>query len=557
MENAPSFLATIVFSLTLAYAGALVARAVRLPPLIGYLLAGVAVGPFTPGFVANQQIASEFAEIGIALMLFGVGIHFSVRDLIAVWHVAVPGALVQVAISASVGFAVAQLLFGWDTDAALVLGTAVAIASTAVATRVLEASGHLNARAGHIALGWLVMQDLVVVLALVLLPSVAGMKTGSLDQFAAALGQKLLQVSGFVAIVLFVGRALIPRLLAWTAIERSLELFRLAVIVVALGVAYASAELAGVSIALGAFFAGVVLAESDLSHQAAAETIPIQQVFTVLFFVSAGMLFDPIVLVRQPLQAIATVLTIVLVTGGCMSLILILARVPPAIAFAVAAALAQIGEFSFILTGLAVPLGMLSADGRDIVIGAAIITIVINPLLVRFAERAGVRLEASPRFRSWQRRPDRADAQSHAPGTSDHVIIVGHGRVGSIVAARLRDQGIDYLVVEQNLALARAVRDQGVPVVYGDAGWPEVLEAAHPETASLLIIAIPEHGNVRRIVRAAHDANPDLPVIVRTHSDAEAEWLRAQAIERVVMSEQRTGDEIAEYALKRFSDASS
>jgi CPA2 family monovalent cation:H+ antiporter-2 len=394
------------------------------------------------------------------------------------------------------------------------------------------------------------MQDLIVILALVLLPTATQVEGGGVAALAGALARKSLEVAGFVAVVLLVGRKLVPRVLAWTALERSREIFRLAVIVVALGVAYASAQLAGVSLALGAFFAGVVIAESDVSHQAAAESVPIQQVFTVLFFVSVGMLFDPEVLLRAPLHVLAIVLTILIGTGGVTLLILLVLRVGVSAAGAVAAALTQIGEFSFILAGLAVGAAMLPVEGRDLVLAAAIVTIVANPFLFRAVEAVTARLERLPRLRQWEHGPTETTARETIPALANHVIIIGHGRVGAVVAAALREQDVPYIVVEQNMALAREVRRDGVPVIYGDAGWPEVLGAARPEAARLLIIAIPERGNVRRIVQTARDANPDLPVIVRTHSDTEAEWLRTQAIDRIVMSEQHTAIEIAHHALR-------
>ena len=551
MQEAPTLLATIAISLALAYAGAVIVRALRLPTLLGYLFAGVAAGPFTPGFVADPRLTAELAEIGVALLLFGVGIHFSLKDLASVWRVAVPGALLQVGLSGSIGFGLGYLLLGWPALGAFVLGLAVAIASTAVATRVLEARGQLRSPAGRIALGWLVMQDLLVILALVLLPSIADPGNGGALEFAENVGRKLLQVGGFVAVVLLAGRKAIPWLLARTARDGSRELFRLAVIVLALGVAYAAAKLGGVSLALGAFFAGVVLAESDLSHQAAAESVPVQQIFTILFFVSVGMLFDPAVLVRAPFPVFVLLIAIVAGTGGMTLAILLVLRLRPRVAFGVAGSVAQIGEFSFILTGLAVNYGILPTEGRDTVIAAAILSMAVNPFVFRAAQAAGARAEGWPWLRHWHR--GAAAAHVAAGGQADHVIIIGHGRVGSIVADALREAAVPYVVVEQSLALARQVRQQGTPVVYGDAGWPEVLGAARPETARLLIIAIPERGNVRRIVEAAREANPELPVIVRTHSDSEAEWLRGQAIDQVVMSERETAMQIADRALEALS----
>jgi CPA2 family monovalent cation:H+ antiporter-2 len=550
VQHASALLTTLAIGLGAAYLGALGARLLRLPPLVGYLVAGVAIGPFTPGFAADQQIASQLAEIGVALLLFGVGMHFSLRDLLGVWRIAVPGALLQVALSSLLAFALGRALLGWPVEAALVLGPALGISSTAVATRVLEARRDLRSHAGRIAFGWLVMQDLVVILALVLLPSLADPASSNPADMAREVADKLLQVGGFVAVMLLIGRKLVPRVLEWTALDGSRELFRLAVIVVGLGVAYAAAEVTGVSLALGAFFAGVVVAESDVSHQAAAESVPIQQVFTVLFFVSVGMLFDPMVLLRMPLQVLAVALAIALGTGGVTLLVLLGLRTAPAAAASVAGALAQIGEFSFILTGLAVASGLLPPEGRDLVLAAAVITIVANPLVLRLAEAVGALVERSTKARRWQHGPAETRAREAVSPLSGHVIIIGHGRVGSVVAAALREREVPYVVVEQNMALARDVRGEGVQVIYGDAGWPEVLGAARPEAARLLIIAIPERGNVRRIVQTAREANPGLQVIVRTHTDSEAAWLESQAIERIVMSERRTADDIARYALE-------
>jgi K+:H+ antiporter len=554
LEHVSSLLATITLGLGMAYLCAIVGRAAfRLPPVVGYLVAGIALGPFTPGFAADAHLTGELAEVGVALLLFGVGIHFSLADLAAVWRIAVPGAVVQVVASAAIGYAIGHWFLGWSFQPALVLGMAIAIASTAVATRTLETNGRLQTLAGHVALGWLVMQDLIVIVGLVLLPVFAHADTQSAAAAFALIGKKLVQIAAFATFVLVVGRRLIPRLLAWTARDGSRELFRLAVIVVALGVACASAEIAGVSLALGAFFAGVVLAETDLSHQAAAESVPIQQVFTVLFFVAMGMLFDPAVLLHAPLRAMAIAVAIVFGTGGFTLLLLIAFRLRAQAAATVAASLAQIGEFSFILAGSAVASGMLPPEGRDLILAAAIVTIVLNPFVFRAFGTLGQLIEQRSFLRRWQRGSAERAAPGNLPALSGHVIIVGHGRVGSIVAATLQEENIPYVVVDQNLRVVQAIRDVGIRAIYGDAGWPEVLNAARPETANLLIIAIPERGNVRRIIQTAREANADLSVIVRTHSDSEAEWLRKQAIDRVVMSERRTAMDIAAHALQSLN----
>jgi CPA2 family monovalent cation:H+ antiporter-2 len=549
MTAAPSLIDTVAMSLAAAYLGGMLARLVRLPPLVGYLLAGIAVGPFTPGLVADQATVEQLAEIGVALLLFGVGLHFSIGDLVTVWRIAVPGALLQVALSAGLGFGVGRLI-GFETGASAVLAACLAVASTVVATRGLGERGQLTTNAGRVALGWLVMQDLIVVVLLVLLP-------GDTDDVAARYGAaaslalKLAKVAGFAAGMLLLGRRVIPWLLEQTAREGSRELFRLSVIVAALGIAYLSSALTGVSLALGAFFAGVVIADSDVSHQASGESVPVQQVFTVLFFVSVGMLFDPSAFVRVPAHIGAVALAVV-VGNSLITLLLLLAlRAAPRSAAEVGAALAQIGEFSFILSGTAVARGLLPAEGRDLVLAAAMISIVLQPALLRAAEAFGARLERLGFLRAWHASHGAATADK-AASLERHAIIVGHGRVGSVIAASLRRQGIPYVVIEQNLRFAEQLRQDDIPVVYGDAAWPEVLDAARPAKARLLVIAVPERAAARRIIAEARRVNPGIELIVRTHSTEEAEWLRRNGVGLVVMGEHHIASEMAVHALKRF-----
>jgi len=551
MEGAPSLVATVVVSLALAYVGGMLARAARLPPLVGYLLAGVVVGPFTPGFVADQRIIEELADIGVALLLFGVGLHFSLGDLMAVWRVAVPGALLQAAASAALGFGVARFV-GFTASQSLIFAVCLAIPSTVVATRVLQERNRLQTITGRVALGWMVMQDLVVLCILVLLP---GGATGVAAKYGAAAGValELLEVLVFVGGMLLLGRRLIPWILAHTAHEGTQELFRLSVLVAALGIAYLSSVLIGVSLALGAFFAGVVIADSDVSHQAAGESVPVQQVFTVLFFVSVGMLFDPGVFVRAPAQVAAVVAAVVLGNWLITSLVLLSLRAAPRSAVEVAAALAQIGEFSFILSGTGVARGLLPTEGRDLVLAAALISILLQPALFRAASAAGGRIEKFGILRRWHSGRRETRSRGTIPRLEQHAIVVGHGRVGSLIAAALRKQGIPYIVIEQNLRFARRLRGEGIPVVYGDAAWPEVLDAAHPEKARLLVIAVPDKSAARRILTAARRANPDIELVVRTHSHAEAEWLGRHDVGLAVMGEQHAASEMASYVLKRFA----
>lgn len=545
---APTSLATIVISLAAAYVLGMAARALRLPPLVGYLLAGVAIGPFTPGFVADAHIVGELADIGVALLLFGVGLHFSLRDLLSVWRIAVPGALLQIAGSTAVGFAVGHWLLGWQIGGAVMLGFGLAIASTAVATRTLEDRGRLTGEAGRVALGWLVVQDLVVILVLVLLPAASG---NSAD-VPAMLGRTALELAGFVLIVVLAGRRVIPWMLALTARAGSRELFTLAVILVALGVAYGSAQLFGVSLALGAFFAGVVLAESDLSHQAAAESLSIQQLFTVLFFVSVGLLIDPTVIVHLPIEVGAVLLAILIGIGAVTMLVLLALRVPARDAATVAGALAQIGEFSFILATAAVERGAMPAEGRSMVLTGALLAILVNPFVFRGAERLGAWLERSRLLRGWSERGRRLARGAVPARLAGHALVIGNGRVGAVVVAALQRHGVPVVIVEQDRRIAERSRAAGLTVIYGDATRPEVIAAGHPAHAKLLVVAIPDRFLARRVIELARHANPGIDVVVRTHSDEEAEWLGGKEIGLVVMSERETALGIAEYALHRF-----
>jgi CPA2 family monovalent cation:H+ antiporter-2 len=543
-------LPTLVVSLTIAFAGGVLARAVRLPPILGYLGAGIVVGPFTPGFIADQTIANELAEIGVALLLFGVGLHFSFTDLLAVRRVAVPGALLQIAVTTAIGLTVGQVVLGLDPVAATIVGLSLAIASTAVATRALEERGQLTAPAGRIALGWLVVQDLVVILALVLIPAL-GTGAASAADFATQLGRAVLQLVGFVAIILLVGRRAIPSLLGYVARLGSRELFTLAVAVVALGVAYGSSLLFGISLALAAFFAGVVLGESDLNHHAAAEAMPMQHVFAVLFFVSAGMLFDPTTLVRMPLEIAAVVVAIVVGTGLATLLILLGLRASPETAGVVGATFAQIGEFSFILTDLAVRRGMLPTSGRDLVLAAALIAIIVNPLVFPLLARLADRLGHLPVVERWRGRGG-PPLPHRAPRVSGHAILIGHGRVGATVATALARHGLPYVVVEADRRLAERLRERGGHVIYGDATREEVLAAALPQAARLIVVALPDAFQARRVISLARTLNPKIETAVRTHSDAEAHYLADLGVGLAVMGEREIAFGMSDFALQRL-----
>jgi CPA2 family monovalent cation:H+ antiporter-2 len=444
MPHDISLIATITMGFVLAFLGGLLASKMRLPPLVGYLLAGVALGPFTPGIVGNADVASQLAEIGIILLMFGVGLHFSIKDLMEVRAIAIPGAIAQIAVATGSGLALA-LLWGWGIGAGLVLGLALSVASTVVLLRALEQRNTLDSANGRIAVGWLVVEDLAMVLALVLLPALAGAlggdARGAATQFAGgslvtALLFTLAKVAVFVALVILVGTRVVPWLLLTVARTGSRELFTLSVLALALGIAYGSAELFGVSFALGAFFAGVVLSESDFSHQAAADSLPLQDAFAVLFFVSVGMLFDPGILLRQPLAVGAVLLLVVFGKSMVAFAIVLLRGYPVATALIVSASLAQIGEFSFILAGLGVTFGLLPPEGRDLILAGAILSITLNPLVFASIDPLLAWFRARPRLTALLERPGNRFSmpvdRSEETGLRDHAIIVGYGRVGEI-----------------------------------------------------------------------------------------------------------------------------
>jgi CPA2 family monovalent cation:H+ antiporter-2 len=552
MTHAGPLVATLVVGLALAFVLGFVARLLRLPPLIGYIAAGIAVGPHTPGFVADPAITAALAEIGVALLLFAVGLHFRAQDLLAVWRVALPGALAQITAGTLIGAAAGALTLGLGTGGAIAFGLALAISSTAVSTRALEDRGRLSGEAGRIALGWLVVQDLVVVLALVLLPVLAG--AGDTEGLGAGLAQAVLQLVAFLAAMALGGRVLLPRLLAGVAATGSRELFTLGVVVIALGTAFGASALFGVSPALGAFFAGVLLGESPLGHQAAAETVPLQRVFVALFFISVGALVDPAAMVAMPGASLATLLAVLLGTGGAILGLLLLLRVPVPAAATVAGAMTQIGEFSFLLATLAIASGVLPDTVRGPILVAATLTILATPLMQLLADRLALRIEGTRRMRAWLlRRGSARLSQPPAQGLSGHAILVGHGRVGRVVAEALRRNGQAFVVIETDHRIAEALRAAGVPVVWGDASRAEVLHAARPEAARLIVLGLPDAGGCRRVLDLARAANPAIIAAARAHDEEEAAFLeREQGMGLVVMGEREIALGMADFAMTRL-----
>jgi CPA2 family monovalent cation:H+ antiporter-2 len=564
MPHETALIATIAAGLGLAFIFGFIATRLRLPPLVGYLLAGIAVGPFTPGFVADAGLASQLAEIGVILLMFGVGLHFSIADLLAVRRIAVPGALVQIAVATVLGAAVSHL-WGWTWGQGIVFGLALSVASTVVLLRALEERGALDSVNGRIAVGWLIVEDLITVLALVLLPALAiplGGPAADVAHGGAAAGSSLgltllitlAKVAAFVGLMLFVGTRVIPWLLGRVARTGSRELFTLAVLAVALGVAVGAAALFGVSFALGAFFAGVVISESDLSHQAAADALPLQDAFAVLFFVSVGMLFDPAIVLERPMMLLATVLIVVFGKSMAAFMIVLLFRYPVRTALMVSASLAQIGEFSFILAGLGMALGLLPPEGQSLILATAIISITLNPVIIGSTTAVERWLHARPRLLGALERPagNLIELPTHVDGETlrDHVVIVGFGRVGGTIGRALERQGVPYIVIERNREAVETLRERGLPVLYGDATRPGILKHAHLDRASTLVLAAPGAYHARQIILLARSVNPDIDIVARTHSEMEQRYLEKQGVSMAVMGEHELALGMTRYALR-------
>jgi CPA2 family monovalent cation:H+ antiporter-2 len=533
MPHHTPLIATIVVGLVVAFVMGAIAHRLRVSPVAGYLFAGVLVGPFTPGFVADVSLANELAELGVILLMFGVGLHFSLRDLLSVKSVAVPGALVQIAVATGLGVGLAQWI-GWSLAAGLIFGLALSVASTVVLLRAMQARDLIQTERGRIAIGWLIVEDLAMVIALVLLPPVAQMLEGEnvgSGGIAATFGVTLLKVCGFIGFMLIIGRRAIPAALHWVAHTGSRELFRLAVLAIALGVAFGAAFVFDVSFALGAFFAGMILGETQLSRRAAEETLPLRDAFAVLFFVSVGMLFDPKVVVEQPWTLLATLLIIVFGKSIASFAIVRAFGHPTRTALTISASLAQIGEFSFILAGLGTGLGVLPPEGRDLILAGAILSILANPFVfTAVAGRVGVaRKVAAAEVKEVERDRER--------NRREHAILVGYGRVGRILAEATGDSGRALVIVEDEPDVARAAKNRDRTVVVGNAADPKVLKEAGVEDASKLIIAIPEGFEAGAIAQRARELNAELKIYARAHSDAEVEHLTRLGVDRVVMGE--------------------
>ena len=559
MHPETALLFTIAGAFGAAFLFGFLASKLKMPPLVGYLLAGIALGPHSPGFVGDVGLAGQLAEIGVILLMFGVGLHFSPGDLLRVRRIALPGATLQMLTAIGLGYWLASS-WGWTSAAALVFGLSLSVASTVVVLRVLEDRGLMDSIDGRVAVGWLIVEDVLVVLALVLLPAILSALGAGGDavpmgrtELITTVSLTLVKMVAFIVLMGVVGRRAVPWLLMHVVRSGSRELFTLAVLAVSLGVAVGAATLFGVSFALGAFVAGVVISESDLSYRAGADALPMQDAFAVLFFVSVGMLLDPAVMLTQPLRVLATVAVVLLGNTVVATVLMVLLRHPFGASLRIGASFGQIGEFSFILAGLGVSLGVLSEEGRSLILAAALCTIVLNPLLFAALDRLSTWIARYPRVLDRlerQKAPRLAHTDLFESMPKGHAILVGYGRVGRTVGDALQRVGIPFVAIEQDRRVVDAIRTLGVASIYGDATRSDILERAHPAGARLLVVAAPDPYHARHIIDMVRARNPTIDVVVRTHSDQEQAMFEQLGVSKALMGERELAFGMAYHSLR-------
>lgn len=560
MDHSVTLISTIAAGFGLALIFGFIAERFKLSALVGYLVAGILIGPTTPGFIADAHIASQLSEIGVMLLMFGVGLHFSIDDLMAVRRIAIPGAIVQMTFATLLGMSLSHW-WGWSLGQGLIFGLALSCASTVVLLRALESRGMLDSMNGKITVGWLIVEDLLTVLVLVLLPPLANLLGGTVpissnQPLWQTIVFTLLQVAGFILIMLVIGKRLLPWMLWHIAKTGSRELFTLAVVSTAIGIAYIASSLFSVSFALGAFFAGMVMRESEFSHRAAEESLPLRDAFAVLFFVSVGMLFQPAVIIEQPLNVLAVVAVIVIGKSVAAMAITLAFRYPLNTALIIAASLAQIGEFSFILAGLGMSLGLLPIEGMSLILAAALISIAINPLL----------FSAIQPFKKWlvgvskvaSDLEKRVDPFAELPMSTERkylagqVVLVGYGRVGKRIAKALQQNDIPFVVAEENREIVESLRKQGIPAVSGNASEPSVLIQAHIANAAMLVVATPDTIDVRNMVNTAKLLRPQIHIVLRTHNEDEFGLLRKEDIGEVFLGEEELAKGMTQFILAQY-----
>lgn len=544
-------ISTIATGLSFAFVLGLIATKLRIPPIVGYLIAGILIGPYTPGFVGDIELANELSEIGIVLLMFGVGLHFSMKDLMNVRKIALPGAIVQMGAAMALGMAVAHYLWGWTIASGLMFGLALSVASTVVLLRALEEHNLLQSNNGRIAIGWLIVEDLAMVLALVLVPLLGQTENGEVQgNIWTAMLEALGKVAVFILIMQVAGKRVLPKLLEAVASTRSRELFTLAVFAAAMGVAFGAAKVFDVSLALGAFFAGMMIRESDLNHEVADRALPFQDAFAVLFFVAVGMLFDPHILLEQPLQVFLTVSIIMVGKSIAAFLIVMLFKYPLKTGLLVSAALAQIGEFSFILIGLGLTYGLLPETGRDLVLAGALVSIALNPLAFRFARKIYEFAEQHHRLSAIfnVKEADLSELSRNQKVTlKDSVILVGYGRVGQHICQNIHEAKIDLVVIDSNRDRVTQLREKGFHAIAGDATFAATLEDAAIHKAVAIAIAIPDPFAARQIVDTVRALNPKIKILARAHNDEEMEYFWDQNVDLPVYGPHEIGRRMVNY----------
>jgi monovalent cation:H+ antiporter-2, CPA2 family len=553
MEHNLDLIMTLVSGFTAALICGYISSRIGLSPIVGYLVAGILIGPYTPGFVADENLASQMSEIGVILLMFGVGLQFHIKELLAVKRVAIPGAIAQIAAATALG-ALTMHLFGWSWRAGIVFGLAISVASTVVLIRVLSDNNALHSRAGHIAVGWLVVEDIFTVVALVLMPSIfAANEKANLPVIALAVGTALLKLSVLTGLTFLLGQRVIPKLLSYVARTSSRELFTLTVLVLALGIAVGSAKLFDASMALGAFLAGMVVGQSEFSNRAATEALPFRDAFAVIFFVAIGMLFNPTRLTVEWPMALAA--AIVVMVGKPLAAVLVvrLLNYPFIIASTVAVALAQIGEFSFILASVGREYGVLPESGLNVLVEVAIISIMLNPILYKFTAPFVRRIVRHPKLGRWLN-PTAIGVKEESEDMDDGVsaVVVGFGPVGRTLSRLLEKNEIRPVIVEMNLDTVRELRQRGLNAVYGDAAARETLKAAKIEQANALILTSSSLANSNEVIRIARELNPEIRVVARANYVRELKPLVDAGAERVVTAESEVALAMTEYMLREL-----
>lgn len=529
MHTSTPLISIIAIGFAMAYLLGMLANRLKFSPLVGYLLAGILIGPFTPGFEGDLHIAHELSEIGVMLLMFGVGLHFSLKDLLSVKAVAIPGALLQILTAIFLGW-IFSVFLGWNTISGLVFGLCLSTASTVVLLRALEERQLIETLRGKIAIGWLIIEDLAMVLALVLLPAIADVLQQENSNFSDMLmdfGVTIGKVIAFVAVMLIIGKRVIPWLIARSAATGSRELFTLSVLAIALGIAYGSVHLFDVSFALGAFFAGMILNESELSHRAANDTLPLRDAFAVLFFVSVGMLFNPSILIQSPLSVLTTVVIIIFGKSIAAYLLVRLLRKPKRTALTISISLAQIGEFAFILAGLAVSLNLLDEQARNLVLAGSIISILVNPILFSYLEKFACKSEEQEALVTVPEKEEiEEDFHQSALELQDHIVLVGAGRIGSIIVNKLKNNNVTFGVIDSSRNRVEQLNEEGVNAILGNAKDIETLELAAIQHARLIMFATPNAYENADIIKHLKEQYPQIKAIsYATYGDEKEELL--------------------------------